>query len=100
MAANPSPALPACARAQHRDASAARQYDKYRSDIGAMAAALKLRVGGPAHLYAIAFGALSLLLQIFIPFPRYAPILKALTLALFACVATIFIVDLPWPKSC
>jgi NRAMP (natural resistance-associated macrophage protein)-like metal ion transporter len=68
------------------------------ADIGAMAAALKLLVGGPAQLYAIGFGALSLLLQIFIPFPRYAPILKALTLSLFAYVATVFIIDLPWAE--
>ncbi|MDB5902807.1 MAG: iron transporter [Betaproteobacteria bacterium] len=68
------------------------------ADIGAMAAALELLVGGPAHLYAIGFGAISLLLQIFIPFSRYAPILKALTLTLFAYVATVFIVDLPWAE--
>ncbi|MDD5241257.1 MAG: divalent metal cation transporter [Sulfuricella sp.] len=66
------------------------------ADIGAMGAALKLLIGGPAHLYAIAFAATSLLLQIFIPFPRYAPILKALTLALFAYVATVFVVKVPW----
>jgi Mn2+/Fe2+ NRAMP family transporter len=66
------------------------------ADIGAMAAALKLLIGGSAHLYAVAFGFLSLVLQIFIPFPRYAPILKMLTLSLFAYVATIFVVQVPW----
>ena len=66
------------------------------ADIGAMGAALKLLIGGPAHLYAIAFAVISLLLQIFVPFPRYAPILKALTLALFAYVATVFVVKVPW----
>jgi NRAMP (natural resistance-associated macrophage protein)-like metal ion transporter len=66
------------------------------ADIGAMGAALKLLIGGPAHLYAIAFGATSLVLQIFVPFPRYAPILKVLTLALFAYVATVFAVTVPW----
>ena len=66
------------------------------ADIGAMGAALKLLIGGPAHAYAVGFGVLSLLLQIFIPFPRYAPILKALTLALFAYVATVFTVHVPW----
>src|SRR5476651_2578975 len=58
------------------------------ADIGAMAAALKLLIGGPAHLYAVGFGVVSLLLQIFMRFPRYSPILKVLTLALFAYVAT------------
>jgi Mn2+/Fe2+ NRAMP family transporter len=66
------------------------------ADIGAMAAALKLLVGGPLHLYAIAFGLLSLVLQIFIPFPRYGPILKMLTLSLFSYVATVFVVKVPW----
>jgi len=66
------------------------------ADIGAMGAALNLLVGGPAHWYAIAFGLVSLLLQVFVPFPRYAPILKALTLALLAYVATVFVVKVPW----
>ncbi|MCE9551400.1 MAG: divalent metal cation transporter [Betaproteobacteria bacterium] len=66
------------------------------ADIGAMAAALKLLIGGPAHWYAIAFALISLVLQIFIPFPRYAPILKILTLSLFAYVATVFAVNVPW----
>jgi len=66
------------------------------ADIGAMGAALKLLIGGPAHWYAIAFGVVSLVLQVFVPFPRYAPILKALTLALFAYVATAFVVQVPW----
>ena len=30
------------------------------------------------------------------PFPRYSPILKLLTLALFAYVATVFAVEVPW----
>ena len=66
------------------------------ADIGAMGAALTLLIGGSAHWYAIAFGIASLLLQIFIPFPRYAPLLKALTLALLAYVATVFVVKVPW----
>jgi NRAMP (natural resistance-associated macrophage protein)-like metal ion transporter len=65
------------------------------ADIGAMAAALKLLMGGSPHWYAIMFGFLSLVLQIFIPFPRYAPILKMLTLSLFAYVATVFVVHVP-----
>ena len=66
------------------------------ADLGAMAAALRLLIGGPAHLYIIAFATVSLGLQIFIPFPRYAPILKWLTLTLFAYVATVFVVQVPW----
>ena len=66
------------------------------ADIGAMAAALQLLIGGPAHWYAITFAMASLVLQIFIPFPRYAPILKILTLSLFAYVVTVFVVNVPW----
>ncbi|HKA46461.1 MAG TPA: divalent metal cation transporter [Burkholderiales bacterium] len=68
------------------------------ADIGAMAAALKLLIGGPAHVYALAFAVVSLILQIFVPFPRYAPILKLLTLTLFAYVATVFVVQVPWSE--
>jgi NRAMP (natural resistance-associated macrophage protein)-like metal ion transporter len=66
------------------------------ADLGAMGAALKLLMGGSARLYVIAFAVLSLLLQIFGPFPRYAPILKLLTLALFAYVITVFVIQVPW----
>jgi NRAMP (natural resistance-associated macrophage protein)-like metal ion transporter len=66
------------------------------ADIGAMGAALKLLIGGPALLYAAMFAVVSLVLQIFVPFPRYAPFLKLLTLALFAYVATVFVVKVPW----
>ena len=66
------------------------------ADIGAMGAALRLLIGGPAHLYAVCFGIVSVVLQVFVPFPRYSPILKALTLALLAYVATAFVVEVPW----
>jgi Mn2+/Fe2+ NRAMP family transporter len=67
------------------------------ADIGAMGAALKLLIGGPALVYAAAFALVSLLLQMFIPFSRYSPILKLLTLSLFAYVATIMVIQVPWP---
>jgi Mn2+/Fe2+ NRAMP family transporter len=38
------------------------------------------------------------LLQIFMPYPRYVPLLKWLTLALFAYVATAFMVHVPWAQ--
>ena len=66
------------------------------ADIGAMGAALKLLIGGPALIYAAAFALVSLLLQMFIPFSRYSPILKLLTLSLFAYVATIMVINVPW----
>ncbi|HEY8682276.1 MAG TPA: divalent metal cation transporter, partial [Rhodanobacter sp.] len=66
------------------------------ADIGAMGAALKLLIGGPALAYAAGFALLSLVLQMFIPFTRYSPILKLLTLSLFAYVATVMVIHVPW----
>lgn len=68
------------------------------ADISAMGEALKLIVGGPAQLYAVAFGVVSLLLQVFIPYRRYVRILKWLTLGLLAYVATALVVHIPWQQ--
>ncbi|MDO8653611.1 MAG: divalent metal cation transporter [Undibacterium sp.] len=68
------------------------------ADISAMGEALKLIIGGPAQIYAVAFGLISLLLQVFIPYRRYVSILKWLTLALLAYVATVFVVQIPWSQ--
>ena len=66
------------------------------ADIGAMGAAVNLLVGGPALLYAALFAVASVMLQSFLPYDRYAHVLKWLTLALFAYVATVFVVHVPW----
>ena len=66
------------------------------ADIAAMGDALKLLIGGHAHFYVIGFGVVSLVLQIFIPYTRYVRVLKWLTLALLAYVATVFVVHTPW----
>ena len=68
------------------------------ADISAMGEALKLIIGGPGQAYAVAFGAGSLLLQVFIPYRRYVRILKWLTLTLLAYVATAFVVHIPWSQ--
>ena len=65
------------------------------ADLGAMADALVLVVGGNSTIYIVMFALMSLTLQVFVPFPRYAPLLKLLTLALFAYVATAFLVHTP-----
>ncbi len=65
------------------------------ADLGAMADALVLVVGGNSSIYIVFFALLSLTLQIFVPFPRYAPMLKFLTLALFAYVGTVLVVRTP-----
>jgi NRAMP (natural resistance-associated macrophage protein)-like metal ion transporter len=66
------------------------------ADIAAMGAAVKLMIGGPAALYAVALGLLSLALQIQVGFEKYARVLKFLTLALFAYVVTAFLVKVNW----
>jgi NRAMP (natural resistance-associated macrophage protein)-like metal ion transporter len=65
------------------------------ADLGAMGDALVLVVGGNSSLYIVLFALVSLTLQIFIPFPRYSPILKVLTLALFAYVGVVLVVHTP-----
>ena len=61
------------------------------ADIGAMGEALQLVVGGPAHGHALLFGVLAVLMQLFLPYSRLAPVLKWLTLSLFAYVLVLFI---------
>ena len=65
------------------------------ADLGAMGDALVLVIGGNSSVYIAMFALLSLTLQIFVPFPRYAPILKWLTLALLAYVGTVLVVHVP-----
>ena len=66
------------------------------ADIAAMGEALQLVVGGGAHFHAVVFGVLTVLLQVFVPYRKLAPILKWLTLFLFAYVIAVFLVDVPW----
>jgi NRAMP (natural resistance-associated macrophage protein)-like metal ion transporter len=66
------------------------------ADLGAMSEALRLLIGGPALAYVPVFGAVSILLQVVMPYPRYAPLLKWLVCALFAYVGTVFVIDVPW----
>jgi len=69
------------------------------ADIAAMGEALSLVIGGLNHEHALIFAATSTLLQVFVPYRRYAPILKFLTFALFAYVATALTVKVPWGKA-
>lgn len=66
------------------------------ADIAAMAEALKLLLGGPAHVYAVTFGLLCLVLQVFLPYKVYVRWLKWLTLALLSYVAVAFSIHLDW----
>ena len=68
------------------------------ADVSAMGHAMTLIVGGSAQWYAVGFGVVSLLLQVFVPYRRYVRFLKWLTLALLAYVATVFVVQVPWAE--
>ncbi len=66
------------------------------ADISAMGGALKLIIGGSAHAYAVFFGVLSIVLEVFLSYSRYVQVLKWLTLALFAYVGVVFAVQINW----
>jgi NRAMP (natural resistance-associated macrophage protein)-like metal ion transporter len=68
------------------------------ADIAAMAEALRLLVGGSAHVYAVTFGLLCLVLQVFLPYKTYVGWLKWLTLALLSYVAVVFTLHLDWSQ--
>jgi NRAMP (natural resistance-associated macrophage protein)-like metal ion transporter len=68
------------------------------ADLGAMSAALRLLIRGPALLYVVLFAVLSALLQIFMRYSRYVSVLKYLCLALFSYVICAFAVQVPWAR--
>jgi NRAMP (natural resistance-associated macrophage protein)-like metal ion transporter len=69
------------------------------ADIAAMGEALSLVIGGLNHEHALIFASTSTLLQVFVPYRRYAPVLKFLTFVLFAYVATALTVEVPWGQA-
>jgi Mn2+/Fe2+ NRAMP family transporter len=69
------------------------------ADIAAMGESLSLVIGGLNHEHALIFASVSTLLQVFVPYRRYAPVLKFLTLTLFAYVATALTVNIPWSTA-
>jgi NRAMP (natural resistance-associated macrophage protein)-like metal ion transporter len=69
------------------------------ADVAAMAEAVKLLVGGPQPLYVLAIGALCIVTQVFFSYERTVRILKWLTLALFAYVAVVLAVSVPWRRA-
>jgi len=74
------------------------------ADMAAMGDSMAMLVGGSAHgsshgsshLFAVGFGVISLLLQVFVPYHRYVRVLKWLTLVLLTYVAVVFAVHIPW----
>jgi NRAMP (natural resistance-associated macrophage protein)-like metal ion transporter len=66
------------------------------ADVNAMGDCVALVIGGNKSVYACGFGALSLLLQIILPYSKYVKILKWLTLSLLAYVGVALASHLDW----
>jgi NRAMP (natural resistance-associated macrophage protein)-like metal ion transporter len=69
------------------------------ADIGAMGEAVRILVGGKLAVYVIGFGALCIATQVFFSYERIVRILKWLTLGLFAYVAVVLSVSVPWHQA-
>ena len=66
------------------------------ADLAAMGEAVELISGQSRVLFAMGFGAFCAALEIFVPYRRYAPVLKAMTLVLFVYVAAIMTIKIDW----
>ena len=67
------------------------------ADVAAMAAAATLIAPGVDKvIYAVGFGLVCVLLEIFMSYKRYVGVLKWLTLSLLAYVGVVFTVKIPW----
>jgi Mn2+/Fe2+ NRAMP family transporter len=69
------------------------------ADLGAMADATTLLVGGHPILYVLFFGVASVAAQIILDYKRYVAVLKWLTLSLFAYVAALAFARISWGEA-
>lgn len=69
------------------------------ADLAAMGDATALVIGGGGHWFTIAWALLSLTLQLFIPYRKYARLLKWVTLSLLAYVATLLMIKVDWAQA-
>ena len=68
------------------------------ADIAAMGAAAELLTGGGATVFTVIAAAISLALQVMVPYHLYVRYLKWLTLVLFAYVGVVFAVHIDWAE--
>ena len=66
------------------------------ADVAAMGDAAQLVAGFGRHQFTILFAIVSVLLQMFVSYRKYARFLTVLTLSLFAYVAVVFMIHLDW----
>jgi NRAMP (natural resistance-associated macrophage protein)-like metal ion transporter len=69
------------------------------ADIGAMADATRLVIGGPQVLWLVLFAGVCTAMQVFLQYTQYVAVLKWLALVLLAYVATLFMVHVPWGEA-
>jgi NRAMP (natural resistance-associated macrophage protein)-like metal ion transporter len=69
------------------------------ADLGAMADATHLVLGGPNALYLVVFAVGCALTQVFMSYARYVAVLKWLSLALLAYVITLAMVNVAWGEA-
>jgi NRAMP (natural resistance-associated macrophage protein)-like metal ion transporter len=68
------------------------------ADVAAMGEALQLVVGGPEHGHALLFGALCVVLPVWLSYEAMVRVLKWLTLALLAYVGVVLSIHLDWQQ--
>jgi NRAMP (natural resistance-associated macrophage protein)-like metal ion transporter len=70
------------------------------SDIGAMAASMRLLVPGvPFAVLAVGFAVVIVVLEVFVAYRVYIRILKWLAIALFSYLVTAFLIAVPWATA-
>jgi NRAMP (natural resistance-associated macrophage protein)-like metal ion transporter len=69
------------------------------ADLGAMADATRLLIGGHGIIYVLLFGVTSVVAQIFLDYKRYVAVLKWLTLSLFAYVGALAFAHISWSQA-
>ena len=67
------------------------------ADLGSMAAALQLLVPVPQAIGVIGFATIIAAAEVFVPYHRYAKILRWLCLSLLAYFAVLFVAHVDWP---
>ena len=68
------------------------------ADVAAMGEATKLVIGGPSSLYIVVLGCACVAGQVLFSYEKSVRVLKWLTLALFAYVAVLLTVQIPWKR--
>ena len=68
------------------------------ADLGSMGAAFHLLVPVSPQLMTVAFGLLILVLEVLVPYDRYARILRWLALSILAYVVELAVIDVPWAR--